>query len=633
MGRPTYLCGMNYLSAENISKSFGDKWLFKGMTLGLSRGDKVALIGANGTGKTTLMTILAGLTPPDEGVVSVRKDIRVGYLDQAPDFDAQLPVIEVIFSGKNPVAAAVKEYERALVLGDDAVLARAIEQVDSLEAWDFEARVKEILGKLGIYDVEAKIGTLSGGQRKRVALAKVLIESPDLVILDEPTNHLDLSMVEWLENYLNTQNTTLLLETHDRYFLDTVCNVIVELDNGNLYTYKGNYAYFLEKKAEREAVEASEIDKARNLYRKELDWIRRQPKARGTKAKYRVDAFEDTKEKAHQRKYDNQIELNIKSTRLGSKIVELNSVGKKYGDKTIINNFLYTFKKGDRIGIVGKNGAGKSTLLNMITGELRPDNGQVVRGDTVQFGYYTQSDLEYKDGQRVVDWVKDVAEVIRLGTGQTVTASQYLQAFLFPPNKQGTMIEKLSGGEKRRLQLLRVMMHEPNFLILDEPTNDLDITTLNVLEEFLMNFPGCLVIVSHDRYFLDRLVDHLFVFEDNGHIRDFPGNYTDYRNFLAENKEQAAAAKQTVAARPQAPSATPVSAPAKRKLSFKEQREFETLESDMAKLESQKLDFVEKMNAGVGSHEDFATWAKAVERITEELEEKEMRWLELSEFM
>ncbi len=529
---------MNYLSAENISKSFGDKWLFKGITLGLSRGDKVALIGANGTGKTTLMTILAGITPADEGVVSVRKDIRVGYLDQSPDFDHELPIIEVLFSGKNPVALAIKEYERALLSGDDDALGRAIEQVDALQAWDFEARVKEILGKLGLHDVDAKIGTLSGGQRKRVALAKVLIESPDLVILDEPTNHLDLSMVEWLENYLNTQNTTLLLVTHDRYFLDTVCNVIVELDNGNLYTYKGNYAYFLEKKAEREAVEAAEIDKARNLYRKELDWIRRQPKARGTKAKYRVDAFEDTKEKAHQRKYDNQIELNIKSTRLGSKIVELNSVGKRFGDKTIINNFLYTFKKGDRIGIVGKNGAGKSTLLNMITGQLRPDNGQVVRGDTVQFGYYTQSDLEYKDGQRVVDWVKEVAEVIRLGTGQTVTASQYLQAFLFPPNKQGTLIEKLSGGEKRRLQLLRVMMQEPNFLILDEPTNDLDITTLNILEEFLMNFPGCLVIVSHDRYFLDRLVDHLFVFENEGNIRDFPGNYTDYRNFLAENKSE-----------------------------------------------------------------------------------------------
>lgn len=630
-----YLCGMNYLSAENISKSFGDKWLFKGITLGLSRGDKVALIGANGTGKTTLMTILAGLTPPDEGVVSTRKEIRVGYLDQAPDFDHELPIIEVLFAGKNPVAAAVKEYERALLSGDDDALSNAIELVDSLEAWDFEARVKEILGKLGLYDVDAKIGTLSGGQRKRVALAKVLIESPDLVILDEPTNHLDLSMVEWLENYLNTQNTTLLLVTHDRYFLDTVCNTIVELDNGTLFTYKGNYAYFLEKKADREANEASEIDKARNLYRKELDWIRRQPKARGTKAKYRVDAFEDTKEKAQQRKYDNQMALNIKMTRLGSKIVELNSVGKRFGDKTIVDNFLYTFKKGDRIGIVGKNGAGKSTLLNMITGELRPDNGQVVRGDTVQFGYYQQSDLQYRDGQRVVDWVKDVAEVIRLGTGQTVTASQYLQAFLFPPHKQGTLIEKLSGGEKRRLQLLRVMMEEPNFLILDEPTNDLDITTLNVLEEFLMNFPGCLLIVSHDRYFLDRLVDHLFVFEDNGHIRDFPGNYTDYRNFLAENKESNAGnGKQSIVQN--SPLNTTVAiqtavATSKRKLSFKEQKELENLEAEMAKLEVKKVDVVDKLNVGSESHEELIRWAKELERLNAELEEKEMRWLELSE--
>ncbi|MFN3378005.1 MAG: ABC-F family ATP-binding cassette domain-containing protein [Runella zeae] len=619
---------MNYLSAENISKSFGDKWLFKDLTIGLNRGDKVALIGANGTGKTTLMTILAGITPLDQGVVSIRKDIRVGYLDQAPDFDHQFPVMEVLFSGNNPVALAVKEYEQALLLDDETRLTKAIERVDSLQGWDFEARVKEILGKLGVPDVEAKIGTLSGGQRKRVALAKVLIESPDLLILDEPTNHLDLSMVEWLENYLNTQNTTLLLVTHDRYFLDTVCNTIVELDNGNLYTYRGNYAYFLEKKAEREAVEAAEIDKARNLYRKELDWIRRQPKARGTKAKYRVDAFEDTKEKASQRRYDNQMELNVKSTRLGSKIVELQSIGKRFGDKTVVHNFLYTFKKGDRIGIVGKNGAGKSTLLNMITGALRPDNGQVVRGDTVQFGYYQQTDLEYKDGQRVVDWVKEVAEVIRLGTGQTVTASQYLQAFLFPPNKQGTLIEKLSGGEKRRLQLLRVLMAEPNFLILDEPTNDLDITTLNVLEEFLMNFPGCLIIVSHDRYFLDRLVDHLFVFEEGGNIRDFPGNYTDYRNFLAENTISKVESKNTV----ERPTPTPPTT-TKRKASYKEQKEFESLEIEMAKLEQEKADYIQKLNGGSNNHQDITQWAQQIERINNSLEEKEMRWLELSELM
>lgn len=629
---------MNYLSAENIAKSYGDKWLFKNITIGLNRGDKVALIGANGTGKTTLMTILAGITPTDEGEVSIRKDIRVGYLDQAPDFAAELPLLEVLFSGNNPVAEAVKAYEQALLLNDEKRLTTAIEQVDSLQGWDFEARVKEILGKLGIQEVEKTVGMLSGGQKKRVALAKVLIESPDLLILDEPTNHLDLGMVEWLEGYLDTQNTTLLLVTHDRYFLDKVCNVIVELDNSALYTYKGNYAYFLEKKAEREAIEAAEIGKARNLYRKELEWIRRQPKARGTKAKYRIDAFEDTKEKAHQRKYDDQIELNVKSARLGSKIVELQSVGKKYGTQQIVHNFLYTFKKGDRIGIVGRNGAGKSTLLNMITGDLRPDNGQVVRGDTVQFGYYKQTDLEYKDGQRVVDWVKEMAEVIRLGTGQTVTASQYLNAFLFPPHKQGTLIEKLSGGEKRRLQLLRILMAEPNFLILDEPTNDLDITTLNVLEEFLANFPGCLVIVSHDRYFLDRLVDHLFVFEENGHIRDYPGNYTDYRNFVAESKQQGAATKQTDSSQ-QAAKQKPAlegeiqkGGEAKRKLSFKEKKEFEELEAEIAQLETQKGGLIAQLNSGSGSHENLTAWANQIEQITALLEEKEMRWLELSEW-
>ncbi|MFN4145298.1 MAG: ABC-F family ATP-binding cassette domain-containing protein [Runella sp.] len=622
---------MNYLSAENLAKSFGDTWLFKNITLGLNRGDKVALIGANGTGKTTLMRILAGLVPPEEGIVSIRKDIRVGYLEQAPDFDPSLPVVEVLFSGQNPVAQAVKEYETALLLNDEKRIAAAIERVDSLAGWDFEARVKEILGKLGIQDVEATIGTMSGGQRKRVALAKILIENPDLLILDEPTNHLDLSMVEWLENYLNTQNTTLLLVTHDRYFLDTVCNLIVELDNGTLYTYKGNYAYFLEKKAEREAIEAAEIDKARNLYRKELDWIRRQPQARGTKAKYRVDAFEDTKEKAFQRKYDNQIELNVKATRLGSKIVELQSVGKRYGARQIVHNFLYTFKKGDRVGIVGPNGAGKSTLLNLITGQLRPDNGQVVRGDTVQFGYYQQTDLEYKDGQRVIDWVKEMAEVIRLGTGQTVTASQYLQAFLFPPQKQGTLIEKLSGGEKRRLQLLRVLMAEPNFLILDEPTNDLDITTLNVLEEFLMNFPGCLVIVSHDRYFLDRLVDHLFVFEENGNIRDFPGNYTDYRLWKVQKKDSTKTPETNNKPKPIIPTPTATTTGIKRKLSFKEQRELEDLESDIATLETQKAELIEKLNTGHDSHEQLTAWAKELEIMIATLEEKEMRWLELNE--
>ncbi|HEV7349327.1 ABC-F family ATP-binding cassette domain-containing protein [Telluribacter sp.] len=627
---------MNYLSAENIAKSFGEKWLFRNITFGLSRGDKVALIGTNGTGKTTFLNILAGLMPPDEGLVSLRKDIRLGYLDQSPTFDEALPVIEVIFASSNPVAQVVKRYETALASGNNNELTAILGEMDALKAWDFEAKVKEILGRLGIHDVDARFGTLSGGQRKRVALAKVLLEDPDLLILDEPTNHLDLDTVEWLENYLATQNTTLLIVTHDRYFLDNVCNQVVELDNGSAYSYKGNYSYFLEKKAEREEAEAAEIDKARNLMRKELDWIRRQPKARGTKAKYRVDAFEDLKDKASQKKYDNQMELNVKATRLGSKIVELQSVGKRFGDRELIHNFLYTFRKGDRIGIVGQNGMGKSTLLNMITGELRPDNGQVVRGDTVQFGYYTQSDLQFQDDQRVIDIVKDVAEVVRLGTGQTVTVSKFLEAFLFSPSKQHDYIAKLSGGEKRRLQLLLMLIKEPNFLILDEPTNDLDINSLNVLEEFLANFPGCLVIVSHDRYFLDRLVDHLFVFEGEGKIRDFPGNYSDYRIWQEEREAEQKRGQQLANSKLAATLTTEAkpagtSASSKRKLSYKEQRELEQLETDIAKLEERKAQLIGKLNSG-GSHEELTEWAREIEQLTEELSEKEMRWLELSEF-
>lgn len=626
---------MNYLSAENVSKSFGDKWLFKNISFGLNRGDKVALIGTNGTGKTTFLNILAGVMAPDEGLVSLRKEIRLGYLDQSPTFDESIPVIEVIFASSNPVASVVKRYEQALAAGNNEALTDILEEMDSLKAWDFESKVKEILGRLGIHDVDARFGTLSGGQRKRVALAKVLLEDPDLLILDEPTNHLDLATVEWLESYLSTQNTTLLVVTHDRYFLDKVCNNVLELDHGSAYTYKGNYAYFLEKKSEREDMEAAEIDKARNLMRKELDWIRRQPKARGTKAKYRVDAFEDLKDKASQKKFDNQLELNVRSTRLGSKIVELQSVGKSYGDRRLIDNFLYTFRKGDRIGIVGANGMGKTTLLKMITGEERPSNGQVVRGDTVQFGYYTQSDIEFQDGQRVIEIVKDIAEVVRLGNGQTVTVSKFLETFLFPPAKQHDYIEKLSGGEKRRLQLMLMLMKEPNFLILDEPTNDLDISSLNVLEEFLSNFPGCLMIVSHDRYFLDQLVDHLFVFEGDGKIRDFPGNYTDYRLWLEE--QESANTKQNSGKAPVAkveiPEQVPVAkAPdtSKRKLSYKEQREMEQLEKDMATLEVRKEALIQKLNTG-GSHEDLTEWARAIEEIGDSLEEKEMRWLELSE--
>ncbi|MBO9615885.1 MAG: ABC-F family ATP-binding cassette domain-containing protein [Dyadobacter sp.] len=628
---------MNYLSAENIAKSFGDRWLFRNISFGISKGDKVALIGTNGTGKTTFLNILTGKIPADEGEVSIRKDIRVGYLDQSPAFDESLPVLEVIFSSNNPVAQVVKRYEHAIENDLHDELAEVMEDMDKLNAWDFEYRTKEVLGRLGIHHTDNAYGTLSGGQRKRVALAKVLLEDPDLLILDEPTNHLDLDTVEWLEEYLNTSNTTLLVVTHDRYFLDTVCNQMLELDHGSAYTYKGNYSYFLEKKAEREELEAATIDKARNLMRKELDWIRRQPKARGTKAKYRVDAFEDLKEKASQKKFDVQMELNVRTSRLGSKIIELENISKGFGERQLIKNFEYTFRRGDRIGVVGKNGMGKSTLLNMITGELQPDKGKISTGETVQFGYYKQTDLVFNENQRVIDIVKDVAEVVQLGTGETVTVGVLLQAFLFSPSKQYDFISKLSGGERRRLQLLLILIKQPNFLILDEPTNDLDIDSLNVLEEFLLNFPGCLMIVSHDRYFLDRLVQHIFVFEGDGKISDFPGNYTELRDYQdeqeAEKKLAATNAPKPAApvvVAPKEPVAAAPSATAKRKLSYKEQKEMEQLEADIAKMEVTKTQLVENLNKG-GSHEDLAKWSKQIEEINDSQAEKEMRWLELSE--
>ncbi|WP_353722440.1 ribosomal protection-like ABC-F family protein [Dyadobacter sp. 676] len=628
---------MNYLSAENIAKSFGDRWLFRNISFGISKGDKVALIGTNGTGKTTFLNILTGKIPADEGEVSVRKDIRVGYLDQSPAFDEALPVLEVIFSSNNPVAQVVKRYEHAIESDNHEELAQVMEDMDKLNAWDFEYRTKEILGRLGIHHTDNAYGTLSGGQRKRVALAKVLLEDPDLLILDEPTNHLDLDTVEWLEEYLNTSNTTLLVVTHDRYFLDTVCNQMLELDHGSAYTYKGNYSYFLEKKAEREELEAATIDKARNLMRKELEWIRRQPKARGTKAKYRIDAFEDLKEKASQKKFDVQMELNVRTSRLGSKIIELENVSKGFGGRELIKNFEYTFRRGDRIGVVGKNGMGKSTLLNMITGELQPDAGRITTGETVRFGYYKQTDLVFNENQRVIDIVKDVAEVVQLGTGETVTVSHLLQAFLFSPSKQYDFISKLSGGERRRLQLLLILIKQPNFLILDEPTNDLDIDSLNVLEEFLLNFPGCLMIVSHDRYFLDRLVQHIFVFEGDGRISDFPGNYTELRDYQDEREAEKKLAAGNTPPRPAAPvpaapkesAAAPATA-SKRKLSYKEQKEMEQLEADIAQMEVTKAQLVENLNRG-GSHEDLAKWSRQIEEINESQADKEMRWLELSE--
>lgn len=626
---------MNYLSAENIAKSFGDRWLFKNLNFGISQGQRVALVGVNGSGKTTLLNVLAGFLPPDEGSVSVRKEVNIGYLGQNPEFDEELTVQQNIFAMQNETLDLIQEYEKAIADPNTAAekMQRLMERMDELQAWDFEVKVKQVLSKLGINNLDVQVKHLSGGQRKRVAMARVLIEEPDMLILDEPTNHLDLDTIEWLEGLLSTQNTTLLMVTHDRYFLDKVANEIAELDNGEIYAYKGNYSNFLEKKAEREQSAAAETEKARNLMRKELDWIRRQPKARGTKAKYRVDAFEELKEKAAKKTAAPQLELSVKTTRQGGKIIEVDHISKSFGEKKIVDDFSYVFKKKDRIGIVGPNGAGKSTFLNMLTGNLQPDAGEIDLGQTTVFGYYTQDELEYKEDQRVIDIVKEIAEVVEMANGEVITASQFLQHFQFAPPQQYTFVSKLSGGEKRRLQLLRVLIKNPNFLILDEPTNDLDIITLNILEDFLLNFGGCLLIVSHDRYFMDRLVEHLFVFEGEGKIRNFPGNYSDYREWQKEQEKEKQEEQKTTAPAAAAPKKQEQPSQ-KRKATFNEKKEFERLENELAQLEARKAQIIEAMNnTGTTGHEQLLALAQELETINSQVEEKEMRWLELSELM
>jgi ABC transport system ATP-binding/permease protein len=640
----SYLCGMNYLSAENLTKAYGDRTLFRNINFGINRGDKIAIVGANGSGKTSLLSILAGAVPPDAGLVSVRKDISIGYLDQQPDLNEALTVMEEVLSGESDQLEAVRAYEKALASEDHDALERAMAEMEKHEAWDYESQLRQMLGELGIQDVGQLVSTLSGGQRKRVALARVLIQNPDLIILDEPTNHLDLEAIEYLENYLNTSNGTLLMVSHDRYFLDAVCNQIVEMEGGQLYGYKGNYAYFLEKKAERLEMQASELDKDRNLFRRELDWMRKQPKARGTKAKYREDAFGELQEKISGKGKGDGLELNLRTARLGSKILEVENLSKRYDDKVLLDHFTYTFKRSDRAGLIGKNGMGKTTLLEMITGLTRPDSGKISTGGTVRFGYYTQSELNLPENQRVIDVVQEVAEVMKMASGETITASQLLQHFLFDRQKQYDFVHKLSGGEKRRLQLLLVLVTNPNFLILDEPTNDLDITTLNVLEEFLLNFPGCVLIVTHDRYFMDRLVDHVFVLEGEGKVRDYPGNYTDYREWRSKQPK-----KQPTAALPEkaksssantsgatnqngVATVTQTTPATKRKLSFKEQREYETLEANIAALENRKADITHLLSAG-GHHEQLTAWANEISEIDAQISAKSDRWLELAEFI
>ncbi len=629
---------MNYLSAENLTKTYGDRTLFRDLTFGISRGDKIAIVGANGSGKTTLLTILAGVMPPDAGLVSQRKDITIGYLDQQPEFDNSLTVMQAVLAGESAQLDAVRAYEHALATDNHDLLGEAMSNMEKLEAWDYESQIRQILGELGIQDVTQPVTSLSGGQRKRVALARVLIQNPDLLILDEPTNHLDLEAIEYLESYLTTNNGTLLMVSHDRYFLDRVCNQIAELDNGQLFTYKGNYAYFLEKKDERETAAASELAKDRNTFRRELDWMRRQPKARGTKAQYRIDAFDELKEKTSGKKSDGDLDLNLRMTRLGSKILEVENLSKRFGDKVLLDHFNYTFKRFDRVGLIGKNGMGKTTLMNMLTGELRPDSGKISTGGTVKFGYYTQTELDLPETQRVIDVVQDVAEVMKLADGSTVSATQLLSRFLFDRSKQYDFVAKLSGGEKRRLQLLLVLVQNPNFLILDEPTNDLDITTLNVLEDFLLSFSGCVLIVTHDRYFMDRLVDHVFVLEGEGKVRDYPGNYTDYREWRDNQPKKpqnsiaapAVVAKQTSAPVVSEPTTNGSATGAKKRLSFKEIREYESLEGEIESLEQRKREITALLSEG-GHHEQLTDWAREIEQIEQTIGQKSDRWLELAE--
>lgn len=629
-----YLCAMNYLSVENLSKSFGERKLFQNISFGIDQGQKIALVGINGAGKSTLMKIIMGIEVPDSGAVAINQQIKVSYVHQNPVFSGDLTVYQAIFDGsQNETLKVIEDYHKAMLeseLGKDnsIQLERLFEKMDALQAWDYEYQIKEVMGKLGIQDTDLPVKNLSGGQRKRVAIAKSILEKPDLLLLDEPTNHLDLETIEWLEEYLSMANLSLLMVTHDRYFLEKVTNQILELDQGNIYRYMGNYGYFLEKKAERREIEATEQEKAKSLYKKELEWIRRQPKARGTKAKYRIDAFEETKEKAFQKREEREIELSVTTQRLGSKIIEIEKLHKSYDDKAIVKDFSYTFKKGDKIGIVGPNGAGKTTFLNMITGMLAPDAGKITIGQTTAIGYYRQEEDRFDENKKLIDIVKEVAEVVTVAGGSTITVSQFLNKFGFPPKQQHTPIAKLSGGERRRLQLLMVLIKSPNFLILDEPTNDLDIMTLNTLEEFLDDFPGCLIIVSHDRYFMDRLVDHLFVFEGEGVIKDFPGNYTDFREW---EKEQKAAQKEektikVAVVEPPAPAATN-----KTKASFKDKKEFETLNTDIEKLQEEKANLVSRISEGTEDHQLLVNWSNRIQEIDGLLEEKELRWLELSE--
>ncbi len=626
---------MNYLTVNGVTKSVGEKVLFRNITFGLEKGQKSALVARNGTGKSTLLDIIAGRNVPDEGEVVVRKDIVVSYLPQTDSFDAEDTVLNAIFDEDVPTVRAVKMYEQCVRMHENGhagqlpagSLDEAVLEMDRLNAWDYEAKAKEILSRFGLNDVFKRVKELSGGQRKKVALAKALIANTDLLILDEPTNHLDVEMIEWLEDYLSAANVTILMVTHDRAFLDKVCSDIFELSNGNLYHYKGKYSYFVEKKAERLANEAAEHERLCNLYRRELAWVHTSPQARTSKARARINDFEKLQERVNRKVESAPEQFKVQSERIGHKILEISHLDFSYPGQTIVKDFSYIFKKGEKCGIVGKNGTGKSTFLKMIMGEVKPDGGKITPGLTIQFGYFSQNGLTYKGNKIVLDLVKEHAEVIRMENGRYVSASQFLNHFGFPFSQQYAYYEDLSGGEKRKLHLLITLLKNPNFLILDEPTNDFDIDTLNLLEDFLTNFSGCMIVVSHDRWLMNKLVDHIFVFEGDGVVKDYYGNYTEYR----QEKEKEERIRKRIEKENKPAVVKPVREQPKNKLTFKEKRELETIEQEMADLETEKSDLEQKMNIGEGTAEAFAQWGKRYNEINMMLEAKTDRWLELSE--
>jgi ATP-binding cassette subfamily F protein uup len=622
---------VNYLNLEDVTKMYGEKVLFDNISLQVNQGQKIALVAKNGSGKTTLLRVIAGEEAPEGETAKVylHKDVRIGFLNQDPEFFEEHTILEAVLDSENPMIQAVRAYEYAMLFPDDTeAMHKAIAKMDALKAWDFEARIKEILTKLEVSDLNKLVKNLSGGQKKRLALAKLIIEEPEFLILDEPTNHLDLDMIEWLEEYLQQPRITLFMVTHDRYFLERVCDIIVELDLGKLYRYTGNYSDFLEKKTTRHEVESATLEKSKKLLKRELDWVRRMPKARGTKAKSRVDAFHDLKDEVSQQRIDEEMKIDIKGQRLGKKVLEAHNISKAYDDKVLVDGFTYKFRKGERAGIVGPNGVGKSTFLKLLTNEIRTDSGKVVVGGNTVFGYYTQDGIQLKENKRVIDVVQDIAEFIPLEKGQKLTAPQLLERFMFNRKQQQVYVSELSGGERRRLYLLTVLMANPNFLILDEPTNDLDIMTLNVLEDFLLDFPGCVLIVSHDRYFMDKIVEHLFVFEGNGQIRDFPGSYTRYREVKKEeDREKARLAKEAEASK----SAAPKPKSKATALSQEERKELKRLEKKILKLEEKKAELTGQFNDTSLSAEQITDLSKELSEVNDELETLELRWMELAE--